>query len=290
MVSKNPNVGKFFQSVIEHLKKKQPPLGGLNTATDVTPLKEYFTEWVIMSYGESSPNQEQDINRYFNNLTKMDFFKDSTMMSSFCKVMVETSIEKALYNNEGARRPNDRLDYRYIESFIKLIVVLLKTSDFNKHEFMSKVFESIQESLDEEHRTKKTEFNQKPYYRMLMNILTAVNHSQCFNQKTHLLILFSLADLFNKLNPNKYPAFAFAWLELISHKQFMPHFLKGSQTAIQGAPQTSSSQNTPGGSSVVQGSASTAAAQDNTFYQKWFKFKELIVNLFTFLKSNMIIG
>ena len=28
--------------------------------------------------------------------------------------MVETSIEKALYNNEGARRPNDRLDYRYI--------------------------------------------------------------------------------------------------------------------------------------------------------------------------------
>ena len=59
MVSKNPNVGKFFQSVIEHLKKKQPPLGGVNTATDVTPLKEYFTEWVIMSYGESSPTKNK---------------------------------------------------------------------------------------------------------------------------------------------------------------------------------------------------------------------------------------
>jgi hypothetical protein len=111
----------------------------------------------------------------------MDFFKDSEMMSSFCKVMVETSIEKALYTNDGVRRPNDRLDYRYIESIIKLIVVLLKTSDFNKQEFMTKVFESILETLDEEHRTKRTEFNQKPYYRMLMNILTAVNHSQCFN-------------------------------------------------------------------------------------------------------------
>ena len=130
MVSKNPTVGKYFEHVIDHIKKKQP-------------LKDYFTEWVEMSYGESSPNQEQDINRYFSNLTKMDFFKDSGMMSSFCKVMVETSIEKALYNNEGERRPNDRLDYRYIESFIKLIVVLLKTSDFNKHEFMTKVFESI---------------------------------------------------------------------------------------------------------------------------------------------------
>lgn len=29
---------------------------------------------------------------------------------------------------------------------------------------------------------------------------------------------------------------------------------------------------------------------DNTFYQKWFKFKELIQNLFTFLKNNMIPG
>jgi len=37
--------------------------------------------------------------------------------------------------------------------------------------------------------------------------------------------LFSLADLFNKLNPKEYPAFSFAWLELVSHKLFMPFFL-----------------------------------------------------------------
>ncbi len=45
MVSKNPNVGKYFEHVIDHIKKKQP-------------LKEYFMEWVEMSYIESSPNQE----------------------------------------------------------------------------------------------------------------------------------------------------------------------------------------------------------------------------------------
>lgn len=82
---------------------------------------------------------------------------------------------------------------------------------------MSKVFEAIQEVLDEDHKNNKLSFNQKPYYRMLMNILRALSFSSCFNRKTHLLILFSLVDLFNKLNPNKYPAFAFAWLELISH-------------------------------------------------------------------------
>jgi hypothetical protein len=41
--------------------------------------------------------------------------------------MIQTSIEKAIYfgdNNEY--RPVDRLDFRYIDSFVKLIVVLLK--------------------------------------------------------------------------------------------------------------------------------------------------------------------
>lgn len=39
------------------------------------------------------------------------------------------------------------------------MVVLLKTSDINKHEFMSKLFEAIQEVLDEDHKNKKFEFN-----------------------------------------------------------------------------------------------------------------------------------
>ena len=54
--------------------------------------------------------------------------------------------------------------------------------------------------------------------------------SECFNQKTQRQILFDMADLLQELNPNNYPAFAFAWLELISHKLFMPHFIKTQQS------------------------------------------------------------
>lgn len=92
------------------------------------------------------------------------------------------------------------------------MVVLLNTSDINKHEFMSRLFEAILQVLDEDHKNKKCEFNQKPYYRLLNNILKAVNNSQFINPKTRMLILHSLADLLIKLNPNKYPAFSFAWL------------------------------------------------------------------------------
>lgn len=140
--------------------------------------------------------------------------------------MIKTSIDRALYFQDGEKRPNDRLDLRYIDSFVKLKVVLLAMLNFNKHEFMTKIFEFIFGLLDEDHKKSKGDFNQRPYYRILMNILTAVNHQYCFNSKNQQLILFSLAELFVKLTPVKFPGFAFAWLELISHKQFMPHFLK----------------------------------------------------------------
>jgi len=47
-----------------------------------------------------------------------------------------------------------------------------------------------------------------------------------------------LADLFIKLNPKDYPAFSFAWLELISHKNFMPEFLNSSPSPLPSPPGT----------------------------------------------------
>jgi hypothetical protein len=146
-------------------------------------LKEFFIKWVVMSYVDDKESQERQINTLFTGLRGMG-------INSFCKVMVRTSIEKTIVYGDESRekRPADRLDFRYIDSFVKLIVVLLTMYSFNKHEFMAKVLEYIGEMVDEEHKTKKTEFNQRPYYRMLMNILTAINHTHldCFNQKTQL--------------------------------------------------------------------------------------------------------
>ena len=47
-------------------------------------------------------------------------------MHKFCKSMLELSVERALYLNDGVtKRPADRLVYRYVESFLVLVVVLL---------------------------------------------------------------------------------------------------------------------------------------------------------------------
>ena len=58
--------------------------------------------------------------------------------------MVKESIELAQHTKVGHKRLNNyTLDYRFIDSFIKLVIVLLTANDLNKMQFMSKIFEFI---------------------------------------------------------------------------------------------------------------------------------------------------
>lgn len=124
-------------------------------------LKEFFIKWVVISYIDDKENQEKKINTLFTELRGMGIDTEPQLLFSLCKVMIKTSIEKALYfgDESGEKRPADRLDLRYIDSFVKLIIVLLTMFSFNKHEFMTKVFEFIGEVLDEDHKTNKADFN-----------------------------------------------------------------------------------------------------------------------------------
>lgn len=136
-----------------------------------------------LSYIDDSQAQEIEMNKFFNDFGKLDI-EDQQVLYTFCNVMVCTSIELAQFTRNGELRMNNNtLDYRQVDSFIKLVVVLLGSGSFelNSNEFMSQIFEFIKIKLDEDHSTLKRQFNQKPYHRMLMNILKAVNGSECFN-------------------------------------------------------------------------------------------------------------
>jgi len=99
----------------------------------------------------------------------------------FCRIMVKESIELAQHTKFGERRLNNNtLDYRFIDSFIKLVICLLTASELNKMQFMSKIFEFIRQKLDDDHFSQQKVFNQKPYYRILMVILRAVTMGECF--------------------------------------------------------------------------------------------------------------
>jgi hypothetical protein len=76
-------------------------------------------------------------------LKEQGLYRDVKAMQKFCKAMVELSVERALYFSDGqSKRPQDRIVYRYIETFLNFLVVSLMkfTSSgdaMSKHEFLS---------------------------------------------------------------------------------------------------------------------------------------------------------
>mmetsp|Transcript_48325 Transcript_48325/g.35511 ORF Transcript_48325/g.35511 Transcript_48325/m.35511 type:complete len:228 (+) Transcript_48325:875-1558(+) len=108
-----------------------------------------------------------------------------------------------------------------------------------------------------------------------MGLLIAFNRYPCFNPQTQQLVLISMAELFQKLNPLKFPAFAFSWIELISHKYFMPHFLQANTSQHQQLAAQKAQVDLGG------------LKPDNIFFDKYHKFMDLICSLFQFLKMNM---
>ena len=217
--SADTKIGNFCRYVLDGLNSK-------SRDDEQQKLGQLFIRWVSASYHEDKESQEKQVNALFHELESTVIRADPRVLSSFCRAMVWTSIERALVTADGYERPSDRVDFRYIDSLVKLVLLLLSKFNFNKAEFMSKILELIVEKLDEDHREKLSAFNQRPYYRIFVNIMTCLQPSAIFNARQQAVVLSNLADLLRTLTPQNYPGFAFAWLELVGHKWFLPHFLR----------------------------------------------------------------
>jgi hypothetical protein len=100
------------------------------------------------------------VNNYFTQLGKK-VSTNEQILFAFCNVMIKTSIELTLYTPKGERRLNNStLDYRFIDSFIKLVVVLIHSfPNFSKQDFMAQIFQFIKTKLAEDHNSQMLNFN-----------------------------------------------------------------------------------------------------------------------------------
>ena len=127
----------YVGDVFEQLKGHEP-------SSFESRLSEYFRKWVELSQIDDPIAQEREINLFFEELSNSGIIKDEDLLFVFCRIMVKESIELAQHTKFGLRRLNNNtLDYRFIDSFIKLVICLLTASEINKMQFMSKIFEFI---------------------------------------------------------------------------------------------------------------------------------------------------
>lgn len=139
---------------------------------------------------------------------------DQASRDSYC--------EQADYAGYSDAAPGS-LHFVAIDSFTRLIVLLMKCAD--KVQMLTRALSAIARVLIRDCEIKERQFNQRPYFRILLNLLMDVSAPDPNFEQANFQLLSAFCNTFHTCNPMRVPNFAFAWLELISNRMFMPKLL-----------------------------------------------------------------
>lgn len=91
---------------------------------------------------------------------------------------------------------------------------------------MSRLLITTQECIKRAHDKYETEFSQKPYYKFYWCVLTLFEQESLFSPEGKRALICQMAKNLVEIRPSKLPAFAFAWVELVTDRLFVTKFLQ----------------------------------------------------------------
>lgn len=225
--------GKASDSVfqlLEELSKKNQPRTKDREAETVNMrdrLLYIFSEWVRLYQHQSS--NETAFAAFISQIQLQGWvFKNTETMTLFLRVCTETCVED--YN----KKIDSSNKYAYLDAFSKLLALLVQSSETDltaasgdsQSEYFTTILTVICLLLVKDHQTRKLEFDQRPYFRLLSGILTELQAYEAqFSQPVYLQLLIAFSNALHTIKPTFLPGFAVAWLALISHRLFMPKLL-----------------------------------------------------------------
>jgi CCR4-NOT transcription complex subunit 1 len=230
-ISKNYNyIQQIFPVVSQIMSDLQNKLKQNEKESQYIKLKnisqQQFNEWCIVNNKELKDQNKEDEYRknFFIHFSKLSVIKRKEDFEVFCETAIEISIEDFIINISNVKQKvSKEVLFKKIDLLSDLLTIIfvkseLKTRGSLIFGFLASIIKVISQDVV------TTTFTQRPYFRLISNLLIDFNtFSESKESQFQILILFCQA--FKELNPSKFPTFSFAWLELISHRMFMPQLL-----------------------------------------------------------------
>ncbi|XP_048431931.1 CCR4-NOT transcription complex subunit 1 isoform X3 [Pyrus x bretschneideri] len=235
------NVGKEDKGRIS--KDKKASVHSLVSREDfsnvesVEPDPPGFREQVSMLFAEwyricELPGANDAANNHvILQLHQNGLLKGDDMTDRFFRVLTELSVAHCLSSEMTIpgtlQTPQQVPNFSFlaIDIYAKLVFLILKGS--NKLFLLSKILAVTVRFIEKDAEEKKGSFNPRPYFRLIVNWLLDLGSLDPVIDGANFQILTAFANAFHALQPLKVPTFSFAWLELVSHRSFMPKMLAG---------------------------------------------------------------
>eukprot|EP01090_Pellita_catalonica_P022027 TRINITY_DN8416_c0_g1_i1.p1 TRINITY_DN8416_c0_g1~~TRINITY_DN8416_c0_g1_i1.p1 ORF type:complete len:660 (+),score=75.30 TRINITY_DN8416_c0_g1_i1:478-2457(+) len=181
--------------------------------------RRLFEEWIRLLY---QPNQtEKVITSFVLQLHHNVLMNNEVATKSFIK----TSLAVALALTQLSEQDKP-VENKPIDALAKLITLLMKYNQdvLARLRFLSLALDTAVRVLLHDYTEKGTQFNQRPYFRLFSDLLSDLSNV-ADTEQLGLQFLAIFSNAFMILSPNNTPGFCFAWLQLISHRSFMPMLL-----------------------------------------------------------------
>ncbi|KAG5558355.1 hypothetical protein RHGRI_008322 [Rhododendron griersonianum] len=196
-----------------------------------------FAEWYRIS--ESRGPNDAACSRFLSQLQQNGYLDGDDMSDRFFHHLMQLSVTHCL-STEGIssssrsssfhlHQTSQDVSFLAVDMYAKLVVLVLKFcvagQGPNKLLLWPKILSVAVRVLHRDAEENRVSFNPRPYFRLFISWILDLLAPDSILQGSNLQVLIAFANAFHVLQPLKVPAFSFAWLELVSHRSFMPKLL-----------------------------------------------------------------
>jgi len=230
----------------------QPPGGSLGEATkraaesiaatargDPQQTRQQVTflleNWIRV-YTET-PGNEKAYAQYLQLLQQHGVGKGEDQTERFFRVSTELVVEAVLKaGSVDVAGKQKMLNFGVVDAYAKLVTLLIRYMNgggaqeqvaAQRIALLNKVLGITVRTLMANYERSKgrTHWDQRPWFRLLLNLVFDLNAPSPALDPISLGILSVFGSAFHVVQPSVIPGFASAWLELISHRMFLPNLL-----------------------------------------------------------------
>jgi CCR4-NOT transcription complex subunit 1 len=198
-------------------------------------LEYIFSEWVRVY--QNSGTSDRTYAAFLRDMHQKQVINnqgDSAAFFRFCIDICVATFEQEALNPAGSLSDA----YLHTDALAKLIILLVKLQGeatgavkLKKGGYLNSIL-SVAVLVQNHHQVMRGDrFNQRVFFRFFSSLLCEYSLENLHLTAEHKDMMLVFADTFLALQPAHFPGFAYAWMNLVAHRVFMPAMLNHSDEA-----------------------------------------------------------
>eukprot|EP00124_Ichthyophonus_hoferi_P004310 Ihof_evm1s459 gene=Ihof_evmTU1s459 len=199
---------------------------------------QLFDQCVRLSYYQQPIGTDVQMMHFIQELKQQGVIVVERLTDAFLRLCIDSAVSAAYItpvpvtvDQSNGAKP---LNFQAIDALSKLIVIIIKmgfgngdaaTVQQKQMQLLQKVMQTVVTAIITTYKNNPQSHYQRAYYRLLLNLLQELTAPDSILDPLNQQILPTLNHALHLLQPCRVPQMAFSWLELISHRSFMPKLL-----------------------------------------------------------------